>query len=1477
MELFGYKKMEHKSIKKDKFFMKIKILVILSLFLFPFSSMAAPGQGIFSWTPQTESLQDADLMPITDVSDTSQSISGSSKKITAGQLKAHIVPGRVYGADWDSDPAGASKDDVHDKFELVATALDGKVDDGQVLTDVPLGAVFTDSQTTITGNAGTATTLATPRAINGVNFDGSAPITINAVDSTAREAVGVAAGLDTDHTNNFTHSLIATALQPAQGKSMLLFGDSITDGSAADGVDVDHDYINWVTYIKPMMGITSSDVANYATGGATYIDRSVTPIDRQISVQVAQAITDNIATPDVVIFFAGTNDVSSAIGDYTTAMGKSTLGSLDKTLLYEALRWSYWTTSQQWPNAKVYIVTPLQRPDYDMTTYAPIYAAIKAMAAEYNFTIIDATLESGIDLTYETTGMVGRWLKDGIHPTEAGYRLVANLISQKISGVPSTAQTTSEMLIQKITDLWSSAGTVLFNIDSGVGTSVGRSLVIFSNNTVRKWSLIKELDDSFTFYDDSASKALLKVTSGGQFTFSSILAVNPTAGVASLSLNPLAAAQQSRVNFQDQWGLKWGLIKDTDNAFLLYDAVGVRSALRAVNNGDLTLWPVGSVVMKSPVDLQENLTVDAADTITDDASDATTWSKVITSANTVLGTAATTAATDYATAAQGGLADSALQPADIGTTAGTVAAGDDSRFTLPSSVDFSGTVGLDFVSTGSTITTFGDSVTGGLSVAEADRYVNILATKLGNTLTNSYISGKELADFSGAVYGTAVTSTNQVFTFLPGFNDMRHSGASAAALESYRKTLSAYVGWLSISDSDKFFGQDTTNISYVGTWNNTTLYAGVTNLTRYSNTLGDTATYSVHGNSIIIGYGAIDAASGGQFSVTIDGVLYGTYNCYDIYDTNADIGYAPYAARIAGLSNTEHEVVITVTSATDVANKVYIDWVSSNGGTIKYNSPNVFIGNTFRMSATGYALGTPLWNNGSDIAVKKYNTTTKSVIDSFSNDGFNVQYVNVDSYIKIPSHLYTDDIHLNIAGQSAVAEAFSTKIDGLDKTVTPTNKLDLVSDGMSPFSISKAQNKPGGYITTAQANQLIFSAGTYYSGTDWIAETATNSAFTVASGTVGFYTTSGDTPGGIATLHRRLTVGLGGDTILSDASTTPLARLDVRNDTGVDKVVSILKGGTTQTNDILKVKDSASADLLTISGIGKLSTDNISSLSTNTPLTLTGNGTRGVVVGSKTPPFTTTGLAVSNDVSGTGYNFAMTLDGTIESTTGHVYAWWMNPTLAPANGFTAIGMAPAATILAPTGETITSAAIVDINTAAKSGTGTITTVYGLKVRDQTIGTYNWASYFQGGNSWHKGNYYFGGTSDSTYKAAISTNGAFSGVTYAATIPTAATDGATVTIDLSAGDSPSVTIAGNRTLAFTNPVAGQWHQLRIIQASTGGPFTITWPTTGLVCSFLDATGVPTATAPALKTAASSESKFVIHTTSSTTAECTGVNL
>lgn len=60
---------------------------------------------------------------------------------------------------------------------------------GYGITDVPSGSgtstgTNTGDQTSVTGNAGTATALQTARAINGVNFDGTTPITIAAAAGT---------------------------------------------------------------------------------------------------------------------------------------------------------------------------------------------------------------------------------------------------------------------------------------------------------------------------------------------------------------------------------------------------------------------------------------------------------------------------------------------------------------------------------------------------------------------------------------------------------------------------------------------------------------------------------------------------------------------------------------------------------------------------------------------------------------------------------------------------------------------------------------------------------------------------------------------------------------------------------------------------------------------------------------------------------------------------------------------------------------------------------------------------------------------------------------------------------------------------------------------------------------------------------------------------------------------------------------------
>lgn len=72
------------------------------------------------------------------------------------------------------------------------TALDAKVPTTRTVNGSALSSNVTIS--TITGNAGTATTLQTARNINGVSFDGSADITVTAAGSTLSDTVPIAKG-----------------------------------------------------------------------------------------------------------------------------------------------------------------------------------------------------------------------------------------------------------------------------------------------------------------------------------------------------------------------------------------------------------------------------------------------------------------------------------------------------------------------------------------------------------------------------------------------------------------------------------------------------------------------------------------------------------------------------------------------------------------------------------------------------------------------------------------------------------------------------------------------------------------------------------------------------------------------------------------------------------------------------------------------------------------------------------------------------------------------------------------------------------------------------------------------------------------------------------------------------------------------------------------------------------------------------------
>lgn len=216
------------------------------------------------------------------------------------------------------------------------------------------------------------------------------------------------------------------------GKVGLYFGDSITETSTMDdsGGNYNSQFTtNWPTY---MSELRLSAFKNYARSGATYRDQGdlTTNIRRNVRNQVNLALSNN-EEADLIVVSLGTNDGTSYLGDYDTAMSKTSKSSLNTNLTIESARWTFWTLRENFPNAVMYCALPIQRASYEPPM--ELINGIRKMAERYNFIIIDATIESGIVRDFEVASGAGRYLRDGLHPNDTGKKLMGQLYSRVIA------------------------------------------------------------------------------------------------------------------------------------------------------------------------------------------------------------------------------------------------------------------------------------------------------------------------------------------------------------------------------------------------------------------------------------------------------------------------------------------------------------------------------------------------------------------------------------------------------------------------------------------------------------------------------------------------------------------------------------------------------------------------------------------------------------------------------------------------------------------------------------------------------------------------------------------------------------------------------------------------------------------------------------------------------------------------------------
>lgn len=246
---------------------------------------------------------------------------------------------------------------------------------------------------------------------------------------------------------------------PYVGKKVLVMGDSIM----SVGINTVQTVINEI--LKPSVFV------NVAVSGATWTDFTDTPVydgnpttgshNNVLGNQVQKIINNhgvdsNYDDFDICIIGAGTNDeplkfgwinpnwnvvTDATIESYFT--GDTSVGhhynfidinTIDRTTITGAMRYCIEKLYVLYPSMKIFISLPIQCGVGDDNYYVTLHKSelIERIAHRMSLETID-TQNCGIYGRYETAGVSGKYLSDGLHPNIDGGRVEAKYICRAIA------------------------------------------------------------------------------------------------------------------------------------------------------------------------------------------------------------------------------------------------------------------------------------------------------------------------------------------------------------------------------------------------------------------------------------------------------------------------------------------------------------------------------------------------------------------------------------------------------------------------------------------------------------------------------------------------------------------------------------------------------------------------------------------------------------------------------------------------------------------------------------------------------------------------------------------------------------------------------------------------------------------------------------------------------------------------------------
>lgn len=230
--------------------------------------------------------------------------------------------------------------------------------------------------------------------------------------------------------------VIETSTIDFTGKKIACIGDSVTE--AANLLeDPDYEKYPYPVHLKEILGC--EDVVNLGIGGSS------------LGRYWADAFCDRYQKipedTDIIIVFGGYNDGYCLHEDMVGSMDNR-----DPNTLYGGINDLFKGLSEDYPNAEVFVMTPLPNLLHDvlrkereeLLPQTVVVNAMVELADEYNFNVIDAYNQNFMD-THDAN-IVSQYVADSVHPGPEGYEVLAKHVAAEMIRIEEVKEAEREAL-----------------------------------------------------------------------------------------------------------------------------------------------------------------------------------------------------------------------------------------------------------------------------------------------------------------------------------------------------------------------------------------------------------------------------------------------------------------------------------------------------------------------------------------------------------------------------------------------------------------------------------------------------------------------------------------------------------------------------------------------------------------------------------------------------------------------------------------------------------------------------------------------------------------------------------------------------------------------------------------------------------------------------------------------------------------------